>query len=497
MGNDTDHAKGPEGNLPEVEAEVVVNPSDEAMVMEGDADATPDPEHDDNAAPKQSPKAKSRTVTPGVILFAIFTILAIAAILTWRFAPDTLTSFLSGSATQTQAESEKESVAEFAAQPTVSTDFTAPVQSPTDTAEADPEENLQRQANGNDSKDAFEVETPLNIATDALVAQGDEPDAAQLLESDVGDTIADLEDLASEDSETSEPLTADEETSVPPVESATVAAEELAVIEEQNEPELAASDPLIATEEVVENASIVVEPGGDTALSEQVDSLLAAKSELENELASSLAENAALRRQLDEVSAENERRLRAMRSELARLEEAALDALTPIANGAIALSAIETAIDAGEPYESDLQILAPLNPDAQAITILSRYAKEGAPSLQGVKNGFGPAARNALSVAGREQANGAIGRLSARVQSLISVRPATPIAGDTPRAIISRAEAALEANDFDLVIAELEALPPSAKTAMGDWLSDAYVRVQLNGALSRLSNQLADRAAEK
>ncbi len=71
--------------------------------------------------------------------------------------------------------------------------------------------------------------------------------------------------------------------------------------------------------------------------------------------------------------------------------------------------------------------------------------------------------------------------------SLVSIRPAGPVPGNDPPAIVSRMTAALAAGDVATALAEREALPAAGKDASAAWAAKASQRV----ALDRLIEQIA------
>ena len=82
----------------------------------------------------------------------------------------------------------------------------------------------------------------------------------------------------------------------------------------------------------------------------------------------------------------------------------------------------------------------------------------------------------------------------ARAKSVISVRPATPQAGDAPGAVISRAENALSEGETAFALLQLEDLPLVAQSAMADWIADARARAEAEAALAMLQSRLAGEA---
>ena len=156
-----------------------------------------------------------------------------------------------------------------------------------------------------------------------------------------------------------------------------------------------------------------------------------------------------------------------------------------------ALVALQQKLAGGAPYADELARLAGFAPGAAGLDSLSRHAADGVPTLGSLKTRFRPAIRKTL-VADREaRAKGFWGALAARLEGVISVRPATPQPGSSARAVISRAEARLAADDLAGAVGELHGLKGAAREAMGPWLEDAEARAGAEAALSSLSAALA------
>ena len=153
----------------------------------------------------------------------------------------------------------------------------------------------------------------------------------------------------------------------------------------------------------------------------------------------------------------------------------------------LALSSLQRTADQGAPFVQELDVLERLAPNSSAVSRLHRYSEDGAPTLTSLKSEFAPAAVRALAVAGRDHADGWAAQIGARLQSLVSVRPATPKSGETPRAIISRAEYALENDDVATAVTELAALTGGAHDAMSDWIEKAEARANVDAALDDLN----------
>jgi hypothetical protein len=77
------------------------------------------------------------------------------------------------------------------------------------------------------------------------------------------------------------------------------------------------------------------------------------------------------------------------------------------------------------------------------------------------------------------------------LQTQLGIRSLAPREGDSPDAILSRAEAAARSGDLMEAVAELEALPEPARAEMSDWMERATTRAEAVAAADDLARQLA------
>jgi hypothetical protein len=117
---------------------------------------------------------------------------------------------------------------------------------------------------------------------------------------------------------------------------------------------------------------------------------------------------------------------------------------------------------------------------------LDAHAAEGVATLESLQKGFAEPARAALAAAADQVGTGQIG---AFLRAWFGVRSLTPRAGDSPDAILSRAEAAVGAGDLAGAIAELNTLPPAAHAAMADWIKAATARHAVVEAAATMAPQ--------
>ncbi|MCB1386264.1 MAG: hypothetical protein KDJ80_10040 [Nitratireductor sp.] len=73
---------------------------------------------------------------------------------------------------------------------------------------------------------------------------------------------------------------------------------------------------------------------------------------------------------------------------------------------------------------------------------------------------------------------GMIDRFMASARSLVTVRPAGPVDGDSLPAVLSRVEASLKSGDTSAALAEWQSLPEDRRAQAADWQADLEARIQ-------------------
>ncbi len=163
-------------------------------------------------------------------------------------------------------------------------------------------------------------------------------------------------------------------------------------------------------------------------------------------------------------------------SRLADAEDAATaraaeaDAAAEAAARALALDALSIAVASGQPFPAQLQALA----DPTLTTALGPMAETGVPTLASLQDDFPEAARETLRTAREISAEDGWGdRLVDFLAAQTGARPLTPMEGDTPDAVLSRAEFALSEGRVADALTELEPLEPAVKAPLDGWIAQA------------------------
>ncbi len=155
---------------------------------------------------------------------------------------------------------------------------------------------------------------------------------------------------------------------------------------------------------------------------------------------------------------------------------------------------LRAAVDRGDSYELELAALRRLLPaeDASMIAPLAATAAQGIPRHDQLRQTWPAVTEHLL-----DQENAAVGPglwpvVWRHLQKLIAIRRMDG-KGNDAEAVLARAEAALDKDDWDQMVAELRGLPgPFAATA-APWLEQADARVAADHALAKVTAWAASR----
>ncbi len=153
-----------------------------------------------------------------------------------------------------------------------------------------------------------------------------------------------------------------------------------------------------------------------------------------------------------------------------------------------ALASLDAAIARGVGYQA---ILDKLPADTTLPEALSASAATGVASLDKLQEDYPAAARAALDASIKQTvSDDPVSRIGAFLKTQSGMRSLEPKQGDDPDAILSRAEAAVEAGDLTAAMAELAKLPSDGQAAMAAWVAAAKTRLDVTQAATSLSETL-------
>lgn len=192
--------------------------------------------------------------------------------------------------------------------------------------------------------------------------------------------------------------------------------------------------------------------------------------------------------ELKALAEATESQLAAVTSEAERLRAEA-EAAGKAALAQAAVTRIQAALEAGGPFASAVAELTETGHDVPAV--LTEAATSGVPTLPDLQRDFPDAARAALDAALKaDMGESWTDRVAAYLRTQTGARSLKPLEGDDPDAVLSRAEAALEAGEVSVALTELAALPEAAQPALADWTAAAARREAASAAVAALSTAL-------
>lgn len=252
-------------------------------------------------------------------------------------------------------------------------------------------------------------------------------------------------------------------------------ADRVAVLESSPVPDLSRLDAIEQRLSAIETL-----PAGGSASSPAVAAKLA---ELEQRIAAlpSGGSDPALQQKLDDALA---RLAEAETAASTRATEAEAAAARSVR--ATALDSLSDAVLAGQSFTTELQALA----DPALTQALGGMAESGVPTLASLQASFPEAAREALRTAralGTEDGWG--DRVVDFLAAQTGARPLTPLEGNTPDAILSRAEFALTEGRVADALTELDPLDAAVKAPLDAWITQAKAQLAAAAALQAARGQ--------
>lgn len=244
--------------------------------------------------------------------------------------------------------------------------------------------------------------------------------------------------------------------------------------------------------DVVADAAAAGDPQAAAQLGDEIDALSARIALLENAGPPELLFE--VQRRLDEIAAT----LAALTQETATLaaDAAERDRATSAAR-LLAFNNVRAAAERGDVFADELAILAQLGVDGAAIDALDEVAVTGVSSRAELAAAFGETAEAILTAtAETDPEAGFWDRLWDNARGIVTVTPTVPVEGDTPAAILSRMQAAVDAGDLDTALEERLGLPEAGLAASAEWAADADARIALDAAVAELGAAVQRRQVE-
>jgi len=188
-------------------------------------------------------------------------------------------------------------------------------------------------------------------------------------------------------------------------------------------------------------------------------------------------------------------------AEVSKIEKALPELATAASKGAadtksaalaIAFANLRAAVSEGRPFATELDTIGRLSPSATDLGALPAYAEKGIPTGPELARSFDAAKDSALAATAPPSSGGSLlDSLIASAESLVKVRRVEATAtGDSPSAVLARAEAALDKGDLAPAVKEVGTLQGAPRDAFSGWLDQARARLDADETLKRLEGLL-------
>lgn len=193
----------------------------------------------------------------------------------------------------------------------------------------------------------------------------------------------------------------------------------------------------------------------------------------------------ALQDQIEAAAAEAEQRLEAARAEAQELQDAAAES-TRRAQAVAAIAQLQAALDQGVTPDQARQTL-------EGAGLATPEALQGeVPSLAQLQADYPEAARAALRASFQDSSATGEGNLVTNfLRAQTGARSIAPREGDDTDAVLSRADADVQAGRITDAVTQLQTLPEPARATgpMAEWLTGAEAYTQARAALTDLSSE--------
>jgi hypothetical protein len=159
-----------------------------------------------------------------------------------------------------------------------------------------------------------------------------------------------------------------------------------------------------------------------------------------------------------------------------------------------ALNALSDSLKTGLPFGKELEAArAQLGDRAGALATLEPYAAKGIPTAGALAEELSQLAPQITRVPSTDTS--VLGRLLDNASRLVEVRPVGEPAGNSPGALVARAETRIGRGDVAGALVEIEQLPENAKAVVSNWIAVAKQRRDAERTVRQLIDATLDNSA--
>lgn len=157
----------------------------------------------------------------------------------------------------------------------------------------------------------------------------------------------------------------------------------------------------------------------------------------------------------------------------------------------VSARALGSVLENGGSFAGELAAAEALLGQTDSVAALKALAGKGVLNQSELAAEFADASNTILSIGETVPVDqGFMGKLFSSAKTLVKVRPAGPVDGDTNTAIVSRIAAGLSAGNVSEALAQWETLSEEAKTASMQWQLNAKERVEAETHINNIIGEL-------
>ncbi len=158
----------------------------------------------------------------------------------------------------------------------------------------------------------------------------------------------------------------------------------------------------------------------------------------------------------------------------------------------VSARALGAVLEQGGRFTSELASAEALIGESEAVAGLKDLSQNGILTENELLSRFETVSDSILASEVEQGAgDGIVDRFMASARTLVQVRPAGPVEGESTVAIISRIEAALKAGRLQQAQAEWSSLDETAKAASADWADELAERIRAEELIEKVINELS------
>jgi len=164
---------------------------------------------------------------------------------------------------------------------------------------------------------------------------------------------------------------------------------------------------------------------------------------------------------------------------------------------ALAAAELSSASQSSRPFADQLDALDRILPDSPALRALRPLSTQPTPSRTALATDFVDQADH-VAVLSRAAPKGAglLAQITHALAGVFTIRRIDKLTGDSPDAILARAQRQVDDGDLEGALITLDALPPAGRRAIAPWRERAIQRIQLDQLVASIRASAAQDLAQ-